>query len=192
MSPLGKRIVVFFMLWVFLVMIIIQVYDNVSGKGMPARRAPTAAPQARATAVEPDAGVAKLAELQGCLQRDPNNLDCTLDLAAFYFAGQQWAQSQVTYERAVKLQPDNVEALMRLASTYIYQVEFERAAATLAQAATLRPDSPEIHLLYGLALSRLDPPRRAEALVEWRKVIELAPGSDLADQAKALIEENSP
>jgi cytochrome c-type biogenesis protein CcmH/NrfG len=179
------------MLWVFLVMIIIQVYDNVSGKGMPVRRAPTAAPQAQATAVEPDPGVARLAELQGCLQRDPNNLHCTLDLAALYFAAQQWAQAQVNYERAVKLQPYNVEALMRLASTYIYQLEFEQAAAALGQAAKLRPDSPEIHLLNGLALSRLDPPRKAEALVELRKVIDLAPGSTWAEQAQALIEEDS-
>lgn len=189
MSPLGKRIIVFFMLWVFLVMILIQVYDNVTGKGMPAKRVPTPVAQAP---VEPDKDVARLAELQSCVASDPNNLDCTLQLGALYYAAQQWPQAQVNYERAIKLQPRNVEALVKLAGTYIYQLDFSRAATTLNEASTLQPASPEIHLLLGLAFSKLDPPKRNEALAEWRKVVELAPGSDWAKQATAFIESSSP
>ncbi len=189
MSPLGKRIIVFFMLWVFLVMILIQVYDNVTGKGMPAKRPATPVAQAP---VEPDKDVARLAELQSCVAADPNNLDCTLQLGALYYAAQQWPQAQVNYERAVKLQPHSVEALVKLAGTYIYQLKFEQAAATLDQARTLQPSSPEINLLLGLSYSKLDPPRKLDALAAWRKVIEIAPGSDLAKQAAAFIEESSP
>lgn len=189
MNPLGKRIIVFFMLWVFLVMILIQVYDNVTGKGMPARRQPT--PIAQAT-VEPDPGITRLAELQSCVASNPNNFDCTLQLAALYYAAQQWPQAQASYEHAVKLQPKNVEALVKLAGTYIYQLDFNRAAAALIQAATLQPDSPEIHLLLGLSYSKLDPPRRAEALTEWRKVIEIAPGSEWATSAASFIEGMTP
>jgi hypothetical protein len=40
-------------------------------------------------------------------------------------------------------------------------------------------------------LSRIEPPRTEEAIVEWRKVIELAPGTDLASQASSYINEAS-
>ena len=186
MSPLGKRIVVFTMMWVFLVMIVTQVYDNVTGKGMPARPASVGTPE---PTVAPDENVTRLADLQSCMAANPNNLQCTLDLAALYYRGGQWPQAQVNYERAIKLDPHNVEVLLKLAGTYIYQQKFEQAVPTLQQAADLSPQSPEIHLLLGLSLSRLDPPRTEQAVAEWRKVIELAPGSTWATQASQYISE---
>lgn len=175
------------MLWVFLVMILVQVYDNVTGKGMPVRSAPTPVVPGP---IEPDPDVMRLAELQACVAANPDNLECTLELASLYYRATQWPQAQVNYERAVKLDPRNVEALVKLAGTYIYQLMFEQAAATLSQALTLRPDSPEIHLLLGMALSKLEPPREEEAVAEWRKVIELAPGSTWAVQAESFIAES--
>lgn len=186
MSPLGKRIVVFTMLWVLLVMTLSQIYDNVTGNGMPARSAgvPTVGPTP-----QPDQAVARLAELQSCVAANPENLECVTELAELYYAARQYPQAQANFERAVKLDPRNDHLLVRLAGSYIYQQKFEQAAATLQQAATLRPDSPEIHLLLGLSLSRLDPPRTDAAVAEWRKVIELAPQSSLASQAAQYINE---
>jgi hypothetical protein len=61
------------------------------------------------------------------------------------------------------------------------------AAATLQKASVLQPDSPEIHLLLGLALSKLNPPRMQDAITEWRSVVTLAPGSTWATQAAKYI-----
>ena len=185
MGPLVKRIVVFSMIWVLLVMVLTQLYDNVTGRGMP----PRVAPSPTAESVQPDPEVSRLAELQSCIATNPDNLQCNIDLAAYYYEKQQWGQAQTLYERAIRLDPHNVSVLVRLAGTYIYQQEFEQASTTLRQAADLQPDSPEIHLLLGLSLSRLDPPRTNEAVAEWRKVIELAPGSKWASQAAQYINE---
>jgi cytochrome c-type biogenesis protein CcmH/NrfG len=76
---------------------------------------------------------------------------------------------------------------VKLAGTYIYQMMFDKAVETLRNAAILKPDSPEIHLLLGLSLSKLDPPQMEEAVAEWQKVIELAPGTSWATQAAELI-----
>ena len=79
MGPLGKRILVLLFGWVLLVMVIIQVYDNVSGRNSPVSRivaAPTAIPT-----VQADADMTRLADLQTCVANDPNNLKCTSDLA---------------------------------------------------------------------------------------------------------------
>ena len=187
MNPLGKKIVVYGMVWVLTVMVLSQIYDNVRGKGMPVKPADvrTAVP-----AATPDAESMSLAGLQSCLASDPENLQCTVELAAYYYANEQWPQAQVNYERAVRLDPHNVQSLLKLAGTYIFQQEFEKAVPTLEQAATLSPNSPEIHLLLGLALSKLDPPRTDEAVQEWKSVVTLAPDTPWAKQAQQYINES--
>ncbi len=176
------------MLWVLLVMTVAQVYDNVTGRGMPAKKVVPAAATPEPT-VQPDAGVAKLADLQGCVASDPNNLQCNLDLANLYYQAQQWPQAQVNYERAVRLNPHDPAVLFKLAGTYIYQEKFAQAVPTLQQAASLKPDAPEIHLLLGLSLSKLDPRQTDNAVTEWRKVIAIDPKSDWATQAQQYISE---
>jgi cytochrome c-type biogenesis protein CcmH/NrfG len=187
MSPLGKRIIVFFMFWVLVVMAAAQLFNNLSGRNAPARAAepaPTTLPTAA-----PDQGIQRLADLQTCVAADPTNLKCTTDLAAYYYDEGQYAQAEVEYSRAVELDPKNAQWLLRLAGAYIFQQKFEEAAGTLRQAAEIEPNSPEVRLLLGLALSRIEPAQVDAAVQEWRKVIELAPGSELAAQASSYINE---
>ena len=172
------------MMWVLLVMVVSQVYDNVTGKGMPARQA-----EATPEVVGPDADVQRLADLQSCVAANPDDLQCNLDLADLYYQARQWPQAQVNYERVVRLDPGNASVLLKLAATYIYQSKFEQAIPALQEAAAVQPDAPEIHLLLGLSLSKLDPPRTDEAVAAWRKVIELDPKSAWATQASQYISE---
>ena len=190
MSPLGKRVIVYFMFWVLVVMAVAQLADNITGRNAPARTAeavPTVLPTAG-----PDDDIQRLADLQTCVAADPTNLQCTTDLAAYYYDAGQYPQAEVEYRRAVELDPHNSQWLLRLAGSYIFQQKLEEAAQTLRQAADLAPNSAEVRLLLGLALSRMDPPQTDAAIVEWRKVIELAPGTELAQQASSYINESQP
>jgi cytochrome c-type biogenesis protein CcmH/NrfG len=173
------------MFWVFLVMIFTQVYDNVTGRGMPPR-APQQA-DVEPTPAGPDPAITLLAELQTCVAATPQNLDCTLDLADLYFVNRQWVQAQMNYERAVQLDPQNFLAWRRLAASIIYQDQFDKAVPVLQKAAQLDPRSAEVQLLLGLALSRVEPPREEEAIVAWQRVLQIAPDTDLARQAAAYI-----
>ncbi len=186
MSPIGKRILVLLMMWVFLVMIVTQVYDNVTGKGMPARREVT--PTAEA-APQPDRTIQQLADAQSCVASDPKNLQCTVTLANLYYNLGQYPQAQTVFESAIKLDPHNVGVLVKLAGSYIRQQKFDQALPTLEQAVSLQPDSPELHLLLGLALSKTAPTQTQRAVSEWRQVLQLAPGSAWADQARQYITE---
>jgi tetratricopeptide (TPR) repeat protein len=185
LSPLGKRIIVLFMGWVLLVMVVTQVYDNVTGRNAPQNRVivvPTPGPT-----VGPDADITRMAELQTCVAADPDNLDCVRELAALYYKLGQYEQAQANYEQAARLAPHDYDILVKLAGTYIFQLMFEEAVDTLRDAVGLKPDSPEIHLLLGLALSKLEPPRLEEAKAEWQQVINLAPDTEWAAQAAELI-----
>jgi len=193
MSPLGKRIIVFFMLWVLLVMVLLQVYDNIRGRGTFA-----AGPNMELTPTvfpitgTPDTGITQLADLQNCVASNPNNVDCTIRLAQLYYDLKQWPQAQTNFERAIMLQPHDANLLRKLAGTLIYQLKFDEALTTLDQALAIEPNGPELHLVRGLVLGKLNPPRTDEAVAEWRKVVELAPGTDLAQQATILIDETKP
>ena len=181
MSPLGKRIIVLMMFWVFLVMIFIQVYDNFKNSSAQSTEA--------APTVGPDPAISRLADLQACVAADPNDFDCTLELGETYYDNKQWELAQVNLERALALDGDNITARVKLAGTLIYQNQFDQAIPVLNGAVQLNPNSAEIYLLLGLALSKVEPSREAEALVAWRKVIELAPNTALAQQAAIFIEE---
>jgi cytochrome c-type biogenesis protein CcmH/NrfG len=187
MSPLGKRIIILSMFWVFLVMIFTQVYDNVTGRNLPPKQPEQVATEP--TPAGPNPAVSRLADLQACVAANPRDLNCTLELADLYFVNQQWPLSQTNYERAVEIDPHNVPAWLRLAATLIYQNQFDKAVPVLQQAGNLEPNNPEIQLLLGLALSRQDPPRNAEAISAWQRVMQLAPDTDLARQAAAYIAE---
>lgn len=187
MNTTGKRLLVFTMIWVILVMILAQVYDNITGRGAPATQTTSAA--ADPTPVPTDVVASQLADLQGCVAADPSNLGCVLNLADLYYNGHQWPQAQTNYEQAVRIDPHNASVLLKLAGTYIYQSKFDQAIPTLQQASSLKPDSPEIHLLLGLALSKTTPAQMDEAVVEWKKVLQLAPGTAWATQAGQYISE---
>jgi cytochrome c-type biogenesis protein CcmH/NrfG len=189
MNSLGKRILVYSMMWVILVMVVAQLYDNLSGRSMPASQAAQqATPTVEASA---DQDVQRLADLQSCVASDPNNLQCNLDLANLYYQAQQWQQAQTNYERAVTLNPHDAAVLVKLAGTYIYQAEFTKAVPTLKQAVTLQPSAPEIHLLLGLALSKSTPPQMDAAVSEWQTVLKIAPNTAWATQAGQYISEAS-
>ncbi|MDQ6694451.1 MAG: tetratricopeptide repeat protein, partial [Chloroflexota bacterium] len=173
--------------WVLLVMVLSQIYDNVTGKGMSPRTA--AIPTAEAV-VTPDDTVTTIANLQSCVAANPKNLKCVQDLAGLYYDLKQYPQAQVNYQQAIQLDPHNVALLLRLGGTYIYQQKFSEAAQTLRQADTLQPNSPQILLLLGLALSKSNPPQLDNAVLAWRKVVSLSPGTDYAQQAAQYINES--
>ncbi len=187
MNPLGRRIIVLLMLWVLLVMVVTQVYDNVTGRGATPR--PAAVPTTQAAA-GPDATIQKIADAQACIANDPNNLQCLLDLGNLYYGLGQYPQAQTAYEQVIKLDPHNAGVLVKLAGAYIRQGEFDKALPTLEQATALQPNSPELHLLLGLALDKATPPQRERAVSEWRQVVALAPGSKWAEQAAQYISES--
>ena len=96
------------------------------------------------------------------------------------------------YERAVQLEPHNPDLLLQLAAAQLRLTQINAARDTLLQASTLAPDRADIHLLLGLALSKSTPPDPVGAAREWERVQQLAPGSDLARQAEALLAGSSP
>ena len=100
---------------------------------------------------------------------------------AYYYKG-DLERSEKYYLEALKIKPEFVNALQGLAQTYIAMGRIPEAVEKLEKAVRKVPDSPGLHFqlakAYRLALEF------SKAYNSYRKVVELAPESQLADEAE--------
>ncbi len=184
MSYTAKRLILLLMGWGLIVFAGVTVRINGSQAPVVVPTTPTVAAAAPATTPSAAAGNA---DLQATLQRDPNNVPALVALAEQTYQAQDWAGAILLYQRIVALQPHDAGTLVRLAATQIYAGQISDARQTLEQAVQIAPDRADAHLLLGLTLSRAMPSDPAHARQEWQRVITLAPGTDLAQQAQTLL-----
>ncbi|MGD2186665.1 MAG: tetratricopeptide repeat protein [Desulfobacterales bacterium] len=109
------------------------------------------------------------------------------NLGNAYYYKKDLELSEKYYLEALSVKPDFTTALQGLARTYIGMGRIPQAVAKLERAVRKAPDSPAIHFqlakAYQLALEF------EKAYNSYRKVVELAPDSSLADQAEEGAEE---
>jgi cytochrome c-type biogenesis protein CcmH/NrfG len=185
MSYTAKRMIILLMMWGLIVFVGVTVRININTPSVlqvtpTAVISPTAAPAAT--------GADTAAALQQALARNPNDMTALVGLANIAYQGRDWSQAIDLYERALVQDPHNVDVLVHVAAAQLYDVRFADAKQSLQQAVQLAPDRTDAHLLLGLALSRQSPPDMTGAQAEWKRVIALAPGSDIAKQAQDLLD----
>ena len=185
MSYTAKRLILLLMGWGLIVFAGVTVRINLNQRPVIVPATPAVA--AAAPLATPSAASAQVADLQATLQRDPNNVPALIALADLTYKAQDWEGAILLYQRIVALQPHEANTLVRLAAAQLYAVHLSAAQQTLEQAVQIAPDRADAHLLLGLTLSRATPPDPARARQEWQQVIRLAPGTDLAQQAQALL-----
>ena len=100
---------------------------------------------------------------------------------AYFYKG-DLQRSESNYLQALKIKPDFVRALQGLSETYIAMGRVPDAVEKLEKAVRLVPDSAPLHFqlarAYQLSLEF------NKAYRSYQKVIELAPETDLADEAE--------
>jgi len=100
---------------------------------------------------------------------------------AYFFKG-DWQRAEKNYLQALNIKPDFVTALQGLSETYIAMGRVPEAVEKLQRAVRQVPDNASLHFqlarAYELALEF------ERAYRSYLKVIQLAPGSALAEQAE--------
>jgi len=106
------------------------------------------------------------------------------NLGIVYYELQEYGLSAQYYLKALDIQPDFVQALYGLAKTYVAMGRVPDAIIKLEKAAKISPESALVYfeLAKAYALNR----DYKKAYSAYHKVVELHPGSTLAD--KALME----
>lgn len=91
------------------------------------------------------------------------------------------------YARLVESYPDEARSWTGLARARLALGDTAGAGRAVARALELDPRQAGAHLLQGRVLAGSVPTRMAAALSEWKKAIELAPGSEAALEAQKLV-----
>ena len=93
--------------------------------------------------------------------------------------------AQKALGKAVVLKPDDAEILMNYAYTLYLDRLFSEAIDKFKKAIEIQPDYPQAH--YNLALSYRAVGKHDLAQLHWEKVVQLVPGTPLADKAREFM-----
>ena len=135
-------------------------------------------------------GPAQIAEMQQRIElnlrvvgQDPKNRVAWVGLGNDYFDSRQFQKSIDAYGQALKLDPNDPNVLTDQGVMYEQIRDFDKALANFEQAQKLDPT--HIQSLYNIGVvwanHKNDP---AKARAAWNKVIQIAPGSPQAAEAR--------
>jgi cytochrome c-type biogenesis protein CcmH/NrfG len=143
------------------------------------------APQDAGGAVPLDAAE-QLAAARQVTDQDPKNVRAWITLGNLYFDTHQPQKSIDAYARALELQPDNPDVLTDQGVMLRAVGAFDKAVANFQKAN--RIDPKHLQSLYNMgvvyAFDLKDVPKAEEA---WNRVIQLAPQSENASQAREAL-----
>lgn len=141
-----------------------------------------------AAAVEATLDEVKVAELTARIDADPSDTASVRALAEEYFRVGRYADSALWQARIVERAPDDVDARLILGVAYFNDGQLDAAEAQWTRAAELAPTSPDPWYNLGFLFLSRNPPDYERVESAWRKVIQLAPDSDIARTAQNHLE----
>ena len=130
---------------------------------------------------------ARIAQHQAIVARDPKNVGAWIQLGNDYFDTRQPQKAVEAYARALELQPGNPNVLTDQGVMYRDLGQFEKAIENFQKASQADPKHPQSLFNMGIVYAN-DVNQPQKALEAWRRVIEIAPQSQQALQARQAIE----
>ncbi len=143
------------------------------------------APAAPADAAPLDAA-ARIDVARRLVEQDPKNVRAWIDLGNLYFDTKQPQKSVDAYAKALELAPANPDVLTDQGVMYRALGDYDRAVANFQKATEVDPR--HLQSLYNLGVVyAFDLKETPKAEAVWNKLIQLAPQSDNANQARQAL-----
>ncbi|HYO44324.1 MAG TPA: tetratricopeptide repeat protein [Candidatus Limnocylindrales bacterium] len=150
--------------------------------------APAATAVAQASSGAPAVDMAKVGGLMEQLQANPNDIDALLALGTEFYAGNEMETAGNWFEKVLAIEPKHIDALLARGAVYFNIGDLTNAEATWKKVVAIEPDNVEVHYDLGfLYLNQTPTPNWAGVKVEWTRVIELDPESDLAKTVQSHL-----
>jgi cytochrome c-type biogenesis protein CcmH/NrfG len=131
---------------------------------------------------------ARITAMQQVVARDPKNVEAWIQLGNDYFDTRQPQKAIEAYDRALELRPSNPNVLTDQGVMYREIGQFEKAIANFQKANQVDPK--HVQSLYNIGVVYLNDMKQPKRAIEvWNKVIQIAPQSEQAAQARTAIEE---
>lgn len=131
---------------------------------------------------------ARAKELEALLASDPANQDALFELGEMNFQAGRYEEAIQWFTRLVDVDPKNVHALTDIGTANFNLGRPDQAKAFWLKALEVNPNDAQVHYNLGFLYANVEPRDLAAAIAEWEKVIELDPGSRLAETARVHVE----
>lgn len=133
-----------------------------------------------------DGGLAT--ELRARVEAAPEDAAAAAGLANLLAADGRAAEAVDFHERAVGLEPSNAQYWLDFGATLREMARPADAELQYRRALEIEPANGSARLGLAAALEAADPPRAAEAAVEYRRLIDDPPGSFYAEEAQRALD----
>jgi len=126
-------------------------------------------------------------ELMVAVQKDPTNVDVLFELGESFFLAGQWQPAIDWFTKFTAIDGTNVHARTDIGTAQFNLNRTAEAKATWLAALEIAPNDPQLHYNLGFLYANSEPPDLGAATKEWRKVVEVAPDSNLAKTAQVHL-----
>jgi cytochrome c-type biogenesis protein CcmH/NrfG len=153
------------------------------GPAMPPAGAPGQMPSGMAPQGAP---AGQIAALQQATQKNPKDHEAWVQLGNLYFDSHQHQQAIAAYGKALELQPNDPNVLTDQGVMYRELKSFDKAVSNFEKASKIDPTHAQSLFNLGVVYAYdLNQPQKATAA--WEKVIQIAPSSPQAMNARQAI-----
>ena len=129
---------------------------------------------------------ARIDKMKTALQTNPKDTTALFGLGQMYEMAGKFPEAEDYYRRYLEVSPGNAEVRMALAGAYFNQQQLDKAEAEMKEAVRQRPTYD--FALYNLGVIYAASQKKDEAIKAWHKVMELSPGSELAQKSANNIQ----
>jgi cytochrome c-type biogenesis protein CcmH/NrfG len=130
----------------------------------------------------------RIAAAQSIVARDPKNVQAWIQLGNDYYDTRQAQKAVEAYGRALELRPNDPNVLTDQGNMYRELGQFEKAIANFQKASQADPKHVQSLFNMGIVFAH-DLTQPKKAIEAWERVIQVAPQSEQAAQARRSIEE---
>jgi tetratricopeptide (TPR) repeat protein len=125
----------------------------------------------------------KVDQLKASVKKNPTNVGHIASLARLLMDGHQISEAIRYFEQAIIIQPKNDSLLFDLSVCYYNEKKYDKAMETTEKILRIKKDNPKA--LYNKAMLLATKGNSKEAEIVLKHLIDIAPESDEAVQAKA-------
>jgi tetratricopeptide (TPR) repeat protein len=151
--------------------------------------APAASQVAEATSGAPSVDLNRISTLMETLNENPEDIETLLALGNEYYNGQEFETAANWFDKVLAVDPEHVEGLLARGAVSFNLGDSANAEKLWKQVVGIDPDNVEAHYDLGFLYLNSATPDWEGVRSEWNKVIELDPGSDLAQTVQAHLDQ---
>ena len=123
---------------------------------------------------------ARVAQLMGQIQQDPQDVTALTELGDIYFAARDYPAAATWMSRVLAVDPQNVNGLLGLGAAKFNQGDLAGAETEWRTVVAIAPTNQEAYYDLGYVYLSTDPPDMTQVRAMWDKVIEIDPTTDVA------------